>query len=475
MPTIFIWFTLEAELTLTYIVWFVESFSIRDFNGLEKLLYLFLEYCSRLGIVAKRKYLEAFLKTDGKSSIFEHNIKLDNMTQYNYSDASGLEEAYRVISSAIFTYYDKVIAQDMTDRLFNVDMDTWMNNQKKALLQKTMTDNFPRIIEGDKADDIMSDIQLDLDRVQLTYDKKKLDSLEFLHGSTGEYSGAGKSKLLCKTGVPVIDGSSGDSGGGIYEGDIITMTGLTGSGKTRFAMRVAYNAAVMSAISVRIDSLELTRSQIENMLVAMHIVTLFRGEVKIPDSAMTRGELSPEQMKYYYAAKEDLFNNPKYGKFFIFDDKLEVDLFYKKAKTWLRLNKDVKVWFIDYAGNVKVSPLYGRYMDKAGMIETLYETVSDINKLTGSAFFILNQYNREGAEKARAGKKIDQGDIQGGQTVHKWTTFNIYTTQTPEQLAANRMNMSCDKARFVKYFSQIPFEIDLAISRFTQLKKEVVN
>lgn len=475
MTTIFIWFTLEHELTLTYIVWFVESFSVKDFSGLERLLYLFLEYCSRLGIIAKRKYLEAFLKTDGKSSIFEHNIKLDNMMQYNYSDASGLEEAYRVISSAMFTYYDNIMTQDMSDRLFKVDIDTWMNNQKKNLLQKTMTDNFPRIVEGDKSDDIMADLQLDLERIQISYDIKKLDSLEFLHGSTGEDRGAGKSKLLCKTGIPVIDGSSGNSGGGIYEGDIVTMTGLTGSGKTRFAMRIAYYAAVMCSISVRVDSLELTIAQIENMLVAMHIVTLFRGEVKIPDSAMTRGELSPEQLKYYHAAKEDLFNNPKYGKFFIFHDKLEVDLFYKKAKTWLRLNKNVRLWFIDYAGNVKVSPLYGRYMDKAGMIEMLYESVSDINSLTGSAFFVLNQYNKEGAEKARAGKKIDQGDIQGGQTVHKWTTFNIYTTQTPEQLAANRLNMSCDKARFAKYFSNIPFEIDLAISRFTQLKKEVVN
>lgn len=471
MKTIMVYFTLENEMTLTYIVWFVESFSSRDFDGLEKLIYLFLEYCSRLGIIAKRKYLEAFLRTDGKSAIYEHNIKLDNMGQFNYADVSGLEQAYRVISSAILTYYDEVVKQDMTDRLFKVDIDTWMNNQKKNLLQKSITDNFPRLQEGDKPDDIMDDMTLSIERIQIAYDPKKLDSLEFLRGTDGKETSSGKSRFICKTGIPAIDGG----GGGIYEEDIMTLTGLTGSGKTRLAMRIAYNAAVLGGQSARVETLELSRTQIENMLVAMHIITLFRGEVKIPDSAMTKGELSEAQLKYYYAAKEDLFNNPKYGKFYIYDDKFEVDLFYKKAKTWLRLHKDVKLWFIDYAGNVKLSPLYGRYLDKAGQIEILYETIRDLGKLTGAAYFVLNQYNREGAEKAKAGKKIDQGDIQGGQTVHKWTTFNIYTTQTPEQLAANRLNMSCDKARFAKYFSNVPFEIDLSISRFTQLKKEVTN
>lgn len=471
MKSIMSYFILDNEYTLTYIVWFVESFSVKDFDGLEKLIYLFLQYCSRLGIIAKRKYLEAFLKTDGKASILEYNIKLETMAQLNYGDVSALEQAYKIIAAAMFSYYDEVSKQDMTDRQFKVDMDAWMNEQKKSLYQKSITNNFPRFQEGDRADDIADDLQLELSRIKDTYDVKKLDSLDFLRSIERSNINDGKSRLICKTGIPVIDGTNG----GIYEEDIITMTGLTGSGKTRFAMRVAYNCVVLYNQDVRIDTLELSITQIKNMLVAMHVITLFRGEVKIPDSSMTKGELSEEQMKYYLAARDDLFGNPKYGKFYINGDKLEVDNFYSKSTTWLRLHKSVKIWLVDYAGNTKISPAYGRWIDKAGMIEILYESARDLGKMTGCAFFILNQYNQEGAKKARAGKAIDQGDIQGGQTVHKWTTFNLYTTQTPEQLAANRMNMSCDKARFAKYFSNVPFNMDLAISYFRQLKKEVGN
>lgn len=465
------YFINETEFTLTYIVWFVESFSVKDFDGIEKLIYLFLQYCARLGIIARRKYLEAFLKTDGKASILEHNIKLETMAQLNYGDVSALEQAYKIIAAAMFSYYDEVAKQDMADRQFKVDMDSWMNAKKNALCQKSITDNFPRFQEGDRPDDIVDDLQIALARIKETYDVNKLNSLDFLRQVNRDNEDDGKSNLICKTGIPIIDGSNG----GIYEEDIMTMTGLTGSGKTRFAMRVAYNSVVLYNQDIRIDSLELSSTQIKNMLVAMHIITLFRGEVKIPDSAMTKGELSEEQRKYYLAAKDDLFNNPKYGKFYIITDRLEVDKFYSKAMTWLRLHKSVKLWIIDYAGNSKVSPNYGKWVDKADMIEILYESARDIGKMTGIAFFILNQYNQEGAKKAKAGKAIDQGDIQGGQTVHKWTTFNIYTTQTAEQLAANRMNMSCDKARFAKYFSNVQFSMDLAISYFKQLKKEVGN
>lgn len=472
MKLIIIYFITESDLTLTYITWFVESFSIRDFSGIEKLVYLFLQYCARLGITAKRRYLESFLRTDGKASIFDYNIKLENMGQYDYSDASALEAAFRVISSAILAYYDEVAKQAVEDRVFKVDIDTWMNSQKRVLLQKVMYDNFPRLQEGDRPDDIMEDLNIEIGRISDTYDVKKLDSLDFLRPVDINDIESGKSRLICKTHIPCIDGSGE---GGIYEEDIITLTGLTGSGKTRFAMRIAYNAAVLDMKSVRVDTTELSKQQIENMLIAMHIVTLFRGEVKIPDSYMTRGELSDEQLSYYLAAKNDLFNSNKYGKIYIIDDKIYVDKFYKKSMSWLRLHKDVQLWLIDYAGNVKISNEYGRWIDKAGMIEILYETARDINKTTHIAYFILNQYNKSGADKAAAGKKIDQGDIQGGQTVHKWTTFNIYTTQTPEQLAANIMNLTCDKARFAKRFNNVPFKNDLAISKFTQMKKEVVN
>lgn len=469
MKTILKYFMMENEKTLTFIVWFTESFSVHDFEGLERLVYLFLEYCSRLGIIAKRKYLDAFLRTDGKSLVYEHGIKLDSMGPLDYNDPSALEEAYRLIAAAMFAYCDEVEKHDLQDSTFKVDVDSWMNVQKKQLLTKTVSNNFPRIQSGDTADDIIIDLQAELERIADTFDRTKLNDLDFIR--TAESSDKKASTLIGKTHIPAIDSTLR----GIHERDIVTYTGLTGSGKTRLMMRVVYNIAVLEKKSVRVDSLEMDKDQIENMLIAMHIVTLFRGDVKIPDSLMNDNELDDVQLQYYNAAKEDLFNNKNYGTIYIYDGELYVDLMYKKAIAWLRLNKDVKFWAIDYAGTCRWSVTSKQFVIKADIIDKLYDTVRSIGKATRCAFWINNQYNKEGAEKARAGKRIDQGDIQGGQTVHKYSTFNIYSTQTPEQQAVSMLMMTNDKGRFAKRFTNVPFDADLAISMFRQKQKEITN
>lgn len=142
MQSIFKYFTVEEDKeTALRIIWFVDSFPAKEFSGLDKFIYFYLEYCARLGIVAKRNYLNAFLRTDGKRLILENNIKLDNMAAYDYTDPAALEEAYRVITSTTIQFYENAIAQDITENEFKVVMDTWMKNQKLKLLKLSMTNN----------------------------------------------------------------------------------------------------------------------------------------------------------------------------------------------------------------------------------------------------------------------------------------------------------------------------------------------
>ncbi len=475
MQSIFKYFTVEEDKeTALRIIWFVDSFPAKEFSGLDKFIYFYLEYCARLGIVAKRNYLNAFLRTDGKRLILENNIKLDNMAAYDYTDPAALEESYRVITSTTIQFYENAIAQDITENEFKVVMDTWMKNQKLKLLKLSMTNNFPRASQGEDVDEVTADLMSDLEAIQNNYNEQKLEELDFLgNKASANKVGSGEMIFISKTHFPAIDGDVG----GIFKSMILTFTGLTGSGKSRFIFRCfGYVAAVFFKVSVRIDSLELTKSQVENILIAMHIATLFK--VKIPDSLMNKDALDETQLRYYHAAKEDLFNNKegKYGSIYISDKVLYIEDFRSKVMRFLRLHKDIQIWIIDYAGLIRSNPKgFKRYSIKAEIIEEAYATAREISTNTGLAWVFINQYNREGALKAKAGKSIDQGDIEGGQTVHKYTDYNIYSTQTEEQKSTSLQLMTADKVRGAKGFNKVPVKSDLSISKFDQMAKVITS
>lgn len=472
MNIIFKYFTLQDDPdTKARIVWFAGSFAARDFRGIEKIAYLYIEFCARLGIIAKREYLNAFLRTDCKRLVLENNIKLDNMNQYDYTDPAALEEATRVISAAMIQFYDSAVQQDVDAMEFKVAMNTWMQSQTSSLLRQAMTTNFPRVTQGESVYDVVADLEADLHNIKTTYSEEKLDELDFLANKYSSSKKSGGMEFISQTHIPCIDGDVG----GIFKQMIVTFTGLAGSGKSRFIYRCyAYVAAVFFHIDVRIDSLELDAKQVENILIAIHISALY--QIKIPDSLMNKNDLDETQLTYYYGAKEDLFNNKenKYGHIYINDKPMYIEQFRPEAMRFLRLHKDTKIWIIDYAGLMRSNPQgYGakRYSSKYEIIEDLYADARWISTVTGVAWVIINQFNKTGADKAKAGKIIDQGDIEGGQTVHKYTDYNMYTTQTEEQKVVQSFLMTADKVRGAKGFSKVPFKNDLAISKFEQQKK----
>ena len=164
-------------------------------------------------------------------------------------------------------------------------MDTWMKNQKLKLLKLSMTNNFPRASQGEDVDEVTADLMSDLEAIQNNYNEQKLEELDFLgNKASANKVGSGEMIFISKTHFPAIDGDVG----GIFKSMILTFTGLTGSGKSRFIFRCfGYVAAVFFKVSVRIDSLELTKSQVENILIAKMCIRdrLQREKLQIGESA----------------------------------------------------------------------------------------------------------------------------------------------------------------------------------------------
>lgn len=476
MKRVFKYFT-EGSESYLYTNWFINSFPMKHFNELDKMMYLFLEYASKLGISATFKYLQAFLKTDAKRLMREYNIKINEVGIADYNDPSQLEEAYRIMSVALQQYYEILIqVEDFESTLenFKVAVNEFLISKKKELGIQLITESYAAI-NNDDVDDVLNRLSYEIEEVTETYSDERLEDLDFLLNKRIEDEQAGGMSKICNTEVPCIDGDIG----GVFERMLITITGLSGSGKSRFVVHyLTYIPAVLYGVDVRYDTLELSRKQIENMLIAIHIVNMWTGKIKIPDSLMNKNALDVEAMHYYKAAKQDLFNNPKYGKIYIYDKPIVVEDFYKKSRQFLMMRKTVKLWNIDYAGlalSVPKTRYSTRFNSKAEIIDKLYTDVRRIANLTGCAFTVINQYNKEGADKARAGKVIDQGDIQGGQTVHKFTDYNIYSTQTLEQKAAGILDMTADKVRGAEGFTKVMFSTDLSVSKFEQMKGKTVQ
>lgn len=469
MDRIFKWFTLQEEDTQARIVWFAESFEMLRFEGADQLLMEFLRYCAKLGIPGLKKYLEVFLATEGKKVIKAEKIKIDTLEALDYDEPGSLEEACRVLCSAAVNRFGQCMQADLEGHCFKVDIKSFLEEQKASQLVAALAEQYPRVAAGDAIDEIMDTLQYEIDKLSQMDIDKKLDKLDFLSGHTSSDGRGDKKKFLFKTGVPCIDGDIG----GMYTKQCWTFTGPPGSGKSRFAyIHMAYQAAVIYKLGVLIDSMELSAGEVENILVAYHLVMLYKGKVKIPDALMNRNDGMDEQQKRFYeSARIDLFESGKYGRIVISHESLDVEAMYKKRIQFFRMNRDVRAWVVDYLGILCSKPTqkYAKQLMKYEIIGKGMVIVKEIADEADIGALCLCQYNDEGIKACMAGKPIQFGMVEGGHIIQRHSDYDIAMTMTEEQKLAKMRMLSTIKLRGSEGFSNVPFRTDLAVSVFKQM------
>lgn len=471
MQRVFKWFTLDDA--AARVDWFAGAFAIDEFKGEDKLLFCFVEYCSQLGIPVRQRYFDAFMNTESKRIVKKHNIKLNDMGNFNYDDPAALEEAVRIIAGAADARFQQCMDEVLTDRSFKMDMSVFMRERHKERLIELMTNTFTEINTGKDADDANADMTWELQSIAERYDVAKLQKLDFMEGKAYNRDEKDVMRFLFKTNMPCIDGDVG----GTFSKQLMAMEGAPGTGKTRFAMiHFAYQCAVIAKRNVYINELELSIGEIRNILVAYHIVRLWNGAVKIPDSDINKGKLTKEQQQYVNAARIDLFESEKYGQFIISDEKLYVENLESTMYPILRRNPDIAYWIIDYAGLAASKPAdkYAHTLRGYEIIQELYKKVKDIIKVADIGALIINQFNADGIAASRAGKQITPGHVEGGQIISRHVDYEVAMTATDEQLLANMAMMSTVKVRAAKGFKNAPISMDLAVSLFRQIKQSAV-
>lgn len=471
MDKIFKYFTADSPITVSYINWFTKNFPVSEFTGINKVLYLFLEYCSTLGIVAKRKYLLVFLSTDLKKHVRKHNIRVEALTaNFNYDEIAAFEQAVQVISSATVDSFDAYSIQiPEVDDNFKVLLAEFMNTNLKERIMSIFTEEFTKMNQGEDAIVVAESTRTALSAVREIYDIEKISDLDFLTGTKTEQGDENnkKARLISKTGLAAID----EDYGGCFSKALITFAGQPGGGKTRFLCAVfVYPAMVQYKVGVRIDELELEEYEVQNILLSIHIANLYK--IKIPDRDINRDDLSDEQRRIVESAKIDLLESGKYGRLRISTKKLVVEDMYDEALNFFKLNKDIEIWAVDYVGRV-ISKPKDRYSskNKAEIIDLALIAGKDVAKKADICSIFVNQYNDEGNKAAEMGKPIMVGHIQGGQSVQRHSDYDIAMTATPDQFAARLRMISTTKVRSAVGYSFVPLQTDLAISRYTQINK----
>lgn len=468
MEKIWKWLTSDSgsENSLSYVIWFNKNFQPSDFDGIDRMFASFIQYCAKLSIVPTSRFLESYLKIDAKTDIKKYNIRVDTMQAFNYKESSQLEEAVEILKSIVTSTYEVYCTQDLTDRDFRVDMYEYISKRKGEAIQMAFMQYYPRLSDGSDVTEVSDELQHKLSTINKVFDTDRLKDIDFL--SKREDTDSDEMEYICKTGLPCVDGDIG----GIYSKLIYTINGQPASGKTRIAeVHGAYNVMTEAKKDVLFFETELSKGQVENILIAYHIVKKYGGKFKIPDSVLNRKkEMSVEQRQIYESAKIDLFESGNYGKF-IFTNELIAEELEDTIINYIRLDSNIKLIVIDYAGLAKSKPKerYGRRLEQYEIITMVYEAVRSALLRGDFAAWILNQYNDKGIDAAYSGKEIRPGHVQGGMIVQRHTDYDISVTFTHEQELAKVRMMSTSKTRGTAGFRNVMFKTDLSVSIFNQM------
>lgn len=462
MEHIIKWFSDKGdENALSYLTWFCLTFEPTDFIGTDALLMCFLKFCARLGVVAKDTYLEAYLKTDGIKDVKKYSIKSPEMDNYDYEQLTQLTEAYEILKQTTLIQFKQYMMEDLTDRDFKVEMNTFMTEVKSDKTIAAIKTTMLSIANQGNIDVISDKLRTDLSSIKSKYNTDNINDVDEAAEDDE------KMEKICDTGLNILN----DNLGGIYTRLIHTIAAPPGAGKTQFILtQWVYRVLTEAKKDVIFYELEMTKTQVKNILLSYHITKLFK--VKIPHTTMNRGQLDERQQQIYNAAKLDLFESGKYGKIHIFEEAI-VETMQDEIQAKLVSMDNPAMVVVDYMGLIESHPTdkYAKAIDGYEIITQGYKLIKKIVRRYNLAAVCINQFNDKGIEAARLGKEIQSGMIQGGHITHRHTDYDLALTYT--DIDNNNLRyLTCTKSRGTEKFSNKLLRADLSVGVF---KEETLN
>lgn len=440
--------------------WIVTEFSPSDFKGIDAILMDFLRVCNYCSIPVNDTSLEMYITTELKQFLIQNKFQYDTTDYIDYSNPLAVDNALTPIGALLNAKYEdykdapkgQSFKQDAFLRLKDIRKDKLIN-----IVEEIYTKS-----DSEWDDSYLDKVSNTTFNIKNNFSNNKLDSFNIISGEPESDEDDKKMTHLFDTGLAYIDSSAG----GIYSSCLYTLTGISKGGKTRLAVKHFAYQAMLAGFDVKFFELEMSKSQIKNMIYSCHINALSGGKTKISDFNIGRGYAED----FVTMAKTDL-NSGDYGHIYIAEELNIEDI--ENEFALIAQNPKCKLVVIDLMGKITTNLKDFKYKDVAGIVSTAYPIIKRMARKYDLSVLAINQLNNEGVEAILNGKKFRQGFTEGGQSTQRNTDYDLVLGMTYEQEVADIRTLENYVSRIGKKANGLAkLKVDLGYIRFQEIIEE---
>lgn len=455
----------DANKRLAYAHWFIDAIPLTEFDGDERLFCEYIDYSAQLGVPLTEKYFRVWIETELREVLHKTKIRVKGCENLTFDDPVSFELAFNTTSQVLVDNFRVLANMESGIDDFKIEIAAYFTEQRNTRLTQALAQTFDMLNDTNSAEDA-SDFALDtISAIKEIYDVEKLEELN-------EATSIETNKLIkiSDSGIPAIDNDSE----GLYASQLFDVEAQPGTGKTRFAIGTyCYRAITVYHKNVLFLALEQKEQEIEAMAIACHVFHMFN--IQISDKMILTGNIPDEIRPQYEAAKYDLFESGKYGKFVYKELDLYVETFITKLRTLDKLLGPFDLICIDYMGLIESRPAeYHRELSEYEIIKTAYKQFKRYLRRTNKAGLSVAQFNREGIAAGNADKAITPEMAQGGLAVFRNTDYNIAISMTETMKLQQKRRFSQPKVRSSAGFPSFICDVRLAFCYFKQVVAKAV-
>ena len=455
----------EDKTRLSYAAWFTEAIPIIEFQGEELLFWDYLDYSVNLGVPVKFKYFQVWLSTELRKVLHKTQVRVNGCETLSYDDPLGFETIYRTTSDVMSDNFKVLSTMESKLDDFKVEISAWMTSRRNQRLTKALSDTYDVLNKTDSAENA-ADFALDsINIINDVYDVSKLEDLDFKDNPDEVLM-----NKVSDCGLPAIDKDSG----GLFSTQLLGIEAQPGTGKTRLALGTyCYRAMTKYKKNVLFLALEQTEAEVKAMMVACHVFHMFN--IQISDKMILTGQVPAELVNQVNAARFDLFESGKYGKFVAKETDLYVETFITKLRTYDKLLGPFDLIAIDYMGLMESKPAeYKRELSEYEVIKSGFKYFKRYLRRSKKAGIAISQFNREGINAGKNDKEITTDMAQGGIAVYRNTDYNIAMSMTETMRLQQKRRFSQPKVRSSAGFPSFIVDTRLGFCYFKQVVQKDV-
>lgn len=450
----------EKAKRTAYLMWFVDQFPLMEFTGEDYYFQCYAKFSADLEVPFKINYLEVFISTELKRLMVSSRVKIPGTEEYNFDELTALETAFLIMSDVMKADFQMLEAMESEIDDFKVEIVSFCKDKLRDRYISVLSKHFEM---AQKKHDSFDAIDDSIDDLMLLKEIYNLDAInEMVDEVDGEVSQA-EMQFVVNSGLPGLDKYMT----GLYGSQLLTLAGPTGYGKTRMAVGIwCYRAAVEFKRNVAYYVLEQKKSEIVNMLVAVHVFRLFG--IIISDDMMNK-HLVPEDLKdKVEAAKIDLFESGKWGKIFICETEMFSDTFIHKIKIHDRLKGPFDLIEIDYMSLIDPPEGKSHVGSDWQATRSAYRVFKRYLRRTNKAGIAVDQYNKEGDAVAKEDKDLLPSHWQHGMEALKSCDYSLGFSATTVMRSQNLLTLQNPKVRSTAPMPRMMLRTRLEISNFQQ-------